>query len=388
MGEHEARDRPAAHPDVSGGGCEPYDTWDEFCEELRQAGRVLLRAGAPRDELTQAEGHRYLVRMIRAGFENAFDLADPLHPQLAPMVGPRLLYEGVTSDARYLHAFIDGRRCYRIRGTRGDAPLLELGVYTGKLGLHEKSHLIASLTEERLEVGPDGSIEVGIGPGPRPGNWLDSEGRARYMMIRQYAHDWSGLTPGRFAIEPEGGDPGRPPLGMEEIRRALRDTAAFLRSAPEFWASISDYWAERAPNQFLSQLEADRRTDVAPPSGHQFSCGYFRLEPDEALLVRLRPGEVPFWGLELANYWYETIGFGRPESHLNNRSAQREPDGSVRAVVSLRAPGVPNWVDPKGHREGTLIFRWSRSADPVPRIDTKLVPHAALPGALAAWGDA
>jgi len=367
---------------------DPVQVWDEFCEELRRAGRVLLRAGAPQDALTQAEGHRFLVRMIRAGFENACDLADPLHPELAPMVGPRLLYEGVTSDARYLHAFLDGRRRYRIRGTRGDAPLVELGVYTGKMGLHEKSHLVASLTEERLVVGPDGSVEVGIGPGPRPGNWLDTEGRARYLMIRQYAHDWSGLAPGRFSIELEGGERDRPPLGMDEIRRALRDTAGFVRSAPEFWASLSDYWAARAPNRFLPQLEADRRTDVAPPSGHQFSCGYFRLEPDEALLVRLRPGEVPFWGLELANYWYETIGWGRPESRINNRSAHREPDGSVRGVISLAPPGVPNWLDPKGHREGTLIFRWSRSPDPVPQIETRLVLRADLPGAFATWGAA
>jgi hypothetical protein len=96
MSEHDPRDRSSLDPDDPDGGCKTTETWDEFCEELRQAGSVLLRAGAPRDELTQAEGHRYLVRMIRAGFENAFDLADPLHPQLAPMVGPRLLYEGVT----------------------------------------------------------------------------------------------------------------------------------------------------------------------------------------------------------------------------------------------------------------------------------------------------
>lgn len=371
--------------DDGGKDHDPLAIWNEFCDELRRAGRVLLRDGAPRDELTQAEGHRYLVRMIRAGFENTFELADPLDPVLAPMVGPRLLYEGVTSDARYLHTFIDGSRRYRIHGTRGDAPLFEVGVYTGKMGLHDPSHLIASLTEERLRVGEDGSVEVGIGPGKGTGNWLDTEGRARYLMIRQYAHDWSDLVPGRFAIELEGGSPPRPPLGLGEIRRALRETAGFLHRAPEFWASISDYWAGRAVNCFLPQLEADRRTDVAPPSGHQFSCGYFRLEPDQALLVRFRPDEVPFWGLELANYWYETIGFGRPESHLNNRSARREPDGSVRAVVSLAPPGVPNWLDAKGHREGTLIFRWSRSPDPVPRIETRLVRLAELPGAFDSW---
>jgi len=151
--------------DAEPAGGDPARVWDEFCAELREAGRVLLRAGAPRDELTQVEGHRFLVRMIRAGFENACDLADPLHPALAPMVGPRLLYDGVTSSARCLHGLVDGSLRYRVRGTRGDAPLFELGGCTGKTGLHDPSHLIASLTEERLEIGADGSVEVGIGPG-------------------------------------------------------------------------------------------------------------------------------------------------------------------------------------------------------------------------------
>jgi hypothetical protein len=79
-----------------------------------------------------------------------------------------------------------------------------------------------------------------------------------------------------------------------------------------------------------------------------------------------------FWSLGLANYWYETIGYGRRDSHLNSGSAAREADGSVRAVISADRPaesaGIANWIDPRGHREGTMIFRWSRSSVPVPEI--------------------
>ena len=56
------------------------------------------------------------------------------------------------------------------------------------------------------------------------------------------------------------------------------------------------------------------------------------------------------------------------------------------AVISLAPPGLPNWLDPKGHREGTMIFRWSRSQDPVPEIATRLVARADLPEAADAWG--
>jgi hypothetical protein len=349
------------------------DAWGHFCDDLKRAGEVLLRDSTPRDEQTLAEGCRHLVRMIRAGFENAHELADPLHPELAPMVGPTLVYEGVTSDARYLHAFIDGRETYRIRGARGGAPLMEFGVYTGKMGIHELSHLVGSLTEAELKVDRDGSLEVVLAPEQQKGNWVRTTPETRYMMIRQYAHDWTQTQPARLEIQREGAEAARAPLDLEVLRDALQKTARFVQTAPGFWASISDYWAGFAVNRFVAQLDADRKTDVAPPSGHHFSCGYFRLALDEALVVTLAPDEVPYWSLELANYWYETLGYGRGGSHVNNRQVAHEPDGSVRAVISAQDPGVPNWLNTLGHREGTMIFRWSRSPDPVPPIETQLV---------------
>ncbi|MCP4903556.1 MAG: DUF1214 domain-containing protein [bacterium] len=171
------------------------------------------------------------------------------------------------------------------------------------------------------------------------------------------------------------------PLTLERVREALADTVAFTRGASEIWAGISDYWSGFAVNRLVPQLDADARTDIAPPSGHHFSCGYFRIEPDEALLLRFDPdrhGEAAYWSLGLANYWYETIGWGSPRSQLNSRSACYEPDGSVSAVISHEDPGRSNWVDPQGHREGTLVFRWSRSEVGVPPIETQLVSLSTL----------
>jgi hypothetical protein len=360
---------------------DPAAIWDEFCEALKGAGDVLRRDATPRDELTLAEGHRHLIRMVRAGFENVQEMADTAHPVIAPMVGPLLQYEGTTSDARYLHSFIDGRRNYRVTGTRGGAPLFEIGAYTGKQGIHEVSHLIRSITEETLEVADDGRVEVYIGPGKRSGNWIETDEQARYMMIRQYAHDWSDREEGVFRIECL--DDVSPPaeLDLDAIRAGLMRTVAFTKRASNSWAGISDYWANFAVNRFAAELGVDARTDIAPPSGHHFSCGYFRIEPDEALVVRFNPdahASSAYWSLGLASYWYETIGWGRPESQLNSGTARFEDDGSVCAVIAHRDPGRPNWLDPQGHREGTLVFRWSRSSAPVPPIDAELVSLGSL----------
>ena len=38
--------------------------WDEFCDTLKAAGASLSFPGAPRDAFNQAEGYRYLSRLI------------------------------------------------------------------------------------------------------------------------------------------------------------------------------------------------------------------------------------------------------------------------------------------------------------------------------------
>jgi len=361
---------------------DPGKLWDEFCESLKRAGDVLRRPETPTDPQTLAEGYRFLMRMLRVGFENNLELADPAHPQLSPMVGRMVQYEGITSDARYLHALIDGRATHRVRGRRGDAPLFEIGIYTGKMGMHEPSHLIASITEQTLVVGRDGGVEVVLSPEPHPGNWLRTDESTRYLMIRQYAADWTDRAPGRFTIEREGAAAAREPLTLEAIRESLARTAEFAERNPRIWAGISDYWASHVVNRFLPQVEADARTDIAPPSGHAFSCGYFDVEPDSALKIELEPGRAAYWSLGLSNYWYETIGYGDPTSHLNKGTAVADRDGRVRIVLAHAKPpasaGIPNWLDPKGHREGTMVFRWSRPIDPLPEIRCELVPWRSL----------
>ncbi|MBW2268639.1 MAG: DUF1214 domain-containing protein [Deltaproteobacteria bacterium] len=352
------------------------ESWANFCDELKRAGQVLQREAIAGDDLSLAEGYRHLVRMIRAGFEMTGEFGDTRHPELVPMATRTMLSEGVTSDARYHQAFIDGSASHRISGERGQAPFIEFGVYTGRTGFHDSSKLTGCLTERELDVDADGRFELLLSPNQHAGNWIRTDAATRYLFVREYAHDWSTLRPGDFAIERTDTAGPKAPLELAAIRRALAETARFVQSAPPFWAGISDYWAGFAVNEIVPQQQADSATDITVPSGHRFACGYFRLEPDEALLVNFRPQPAPYWGLHLDNYWYEPLSWADNRSQLNNHSVHSEPDGSVRVVISARAPAAPgNWLDTQGHRQGTIVFRWSRSDEPLPEFTTRLV-HA------------
>ena len=57
-------------------------SWEEFCDTLKAAGASLRFPGAPRDPFNQAEGYRYLSRLVRAGLEGFLEDADPRAPVL------------------------------------------------------------------------------------------------------------------------------------------------------------------------------------------------------------------------------------------------------------------------------------------------------------------
>jgi hypothetical protein len=117
-----------------------------------------------------------------------------------------------------------------------------------------------------------------------------------------------------------------------------------------------------------------------------FGIGYFRLAEDEALLVEVKPPPAKYWSVHLGNYWMESLDFASHQSSLNGHQAVLDPDGIFRAVVSLRDPGVPNWLDSAGHSEGSMIYRWNQ-AEGAPIPTTRVVRfgeiRAALPAATA-----
>ena len=147
------------------------------------------------------------------------------------------------------------------------------------------------------------------------------------------------------------------------------------------WAAIVDQRRAAPPNRFfVFETEHKDDLDEAPemPTGHRFSSGYFRLREDEALVIDFAPADVPYWGLDTTSYWFEPLSYADHRSHYNNRTVHCEPDGSVRIVISLRDPGVPNWIDTRGHLEGPMLFRWSRTHLPVPDIQARVVPRSDL----------
>lgn len=355
--------------------------WEAFCDQLKLAGAVLARESTPDDELTQAEGLRKLLRMIRMGFEASLEYGNTDFPEVYQLVTPTTVGEGENADAHYHQAMIDGSKTYRISGRRGDAPFIEFTVYAGKIGLDSGSAQVGAITEADLKVGPDGSYELMLSPDPQPGNWIRTTPEATVLYIRQYAHDWRKARDTTFKIERVGATGYRPSLTVAEVSQAMNRTATYVARSSNIWAAIVDQRRAAPPNRIFNFEEEQKDSgEEAPemPIGHRFSSGYFRLAEDEALVLSFKPADVPYWGMAMTNYWFEPFTYTEHRSHYNNRTVHYEADGSVKIVIAAKDPGVPNWMDTMGHLEGPVIFRWSRTRLPVPDIQAEVVKLANL----------
>ena len=352
--------------------------WEDFCESLKGAAHVLLREQTPKGPFDQAEGVRHLTRALRMGLEAIVEYGDPAHPVLFEAKDEGTLTGGVAPDMTYHEAIIDADHCYRIVGPMSSAPWLEISTYEGKPGMHDDATLVGSITEEQLEVDEDGGLEVLIGGPPRNRNWLPSPSGQGLVMVRHVAHDWSLCTRPNLRIETIDADDASPTVDLESLRRSLEWVTRYVPALPMVWANSSvDPSFGFLANQVVNvDFDPEKGLNIGRDQLH--SVGSFDLDDDQALELRFVPAECGYWSAFLTTYWFEPYQYGDRggNSHLNDQDVTREPDGSVRLVISARDPGVSNWLDTRGHRRGMIVFFWLRVPDRLNPIECRVLPTA------------
>src|SRR5262245_7652443 len=174
--------------------------WEQFCDQLKAAGRLLERPTTPRGAHDQAAGARLLARNIALALQFELENSDPLHPELLHYFDPIRKQGGDNTDALYVGAPINGSDDYVIHGTRGSAryfaiTVLEDGAtpWGGKV--------VGTLFGEQVPVAPDGSFRVVLSPNPQPGASIRTTPGSWRVTIRQFFADWSNEEPMRARID-------------------------------------------------------------------------------------------------------------------------------------------------------------------------------------------
>ena len=368
--------------------------WDDFCDTLKAAGRIVVRETPDGDPLDRVEGFRYLTRMIMMASARAVERRTPgVRPQPVRLIPPPLRGgQGVQSPNQdHIVQPVDARYRYRVTGTLGSAythlsawsPPIPADVGAFGVGLDAENHLASfnpnmALTPHSFVLAElaaaDGTVDFVLSvDDPGDGEvWFPMTPLTRELMGRVVYEDRGAQSPPRLEIRCLDQHP-RPATPEPD------DMAARLAVAGQLVLGLlSDYggWTRdllTRENQLEFTRELYERIGGSPDDRH-FEFGYWRLQPGTALVVEFAEPRCQHWNFQLCNHWMENLAdYARGRGYVDSHGAVRGPGNRVRIVVAAADPGVGNWVDPGGRDHGVMGLRFVQPATP-PAVSSRLVP--------------
>ena len=339
-------------------------TWDEFCDALKAAGASLTLPGAPRDAASQAEGYRYLTRLLRGGLEAFLEHGDPVRPELRRTVSETIKIGADNPDNAYYNAAVSGAYRYLISGTRGTVKRLSFHMQRGSYGSSGGLQPAGKLEAADLVTDGNGRFEIhaSVARPPEAVNWLPMTSDTTLFMVRQTFGDRFVETEAEVSIRClDNVEPRR--LTPEVLDTALTQTAAFVAGT----SAIFSRWAvgfKKHPNT-LPRFSDAVSTAAGGDPRIAYYHSYWRLAEDEALVIHTPVPDCEYWNFQVNNIWMESLDYRYNRIHINGENAELNSDGTVTIVVSQRDPGVPNHLTTDGRRFGTMCFRWVGAQDPI-----------------------
>jgi Protein of unknown function (DUF1214) len=362
--------------------------FDRWLDAQRQALELVVASDHPGTPEDWAEGHRWVTRIASLALDYVVEKGDPLRPVMfhAQDEYRKLLVDN--PDVDYHFAVLDDRESYRLRGRRGEAPYLgfTLGTDIFRPSQGGRTGTLSQTYVDQFELGPDGEFEIVLSPERPTGvkNWIRLEPGTQHIAVRETFYDKRTQRRSSLAIERIGAT--EPPRCTPELlAKQLEDAAVYLlfivRTGIAMWAGATARMNEIVGASGKRHVEAqDDQVRSHSDTDMVYMGGRFQLELGRALVANIQPPPYPFvyWGLVVVNPWMESFDYRHRHINTNNHLAGKDADGSWTIVVAAEDPGVPNWLDTGGRREGFLLLRWVLAGDAPPTPTCRLVEVASL----------
>lgn len=340
-------------------------SWDEFCERLKQVGQIILRPETPSSDIDRAEGLRYLARLTRLGLELCFEHADADFPVFLNAWNATTKAGSDNPDNHYLNATVRGDREYRLRGVKGTARSLRFATLADRYATEGAMALTGSLRAKDMVFEPDGRFEVIVSRDPRPGNWLALAADSNLLTVRQSLGDRRREVPATVVIERIGGPPTPRLLTPKRSDWALRGATSFMSRVVDRYADWAQ-WFQARPNRIHDLKDTPFREEGGDPQTC-YMHGYWSVAADEALVLETRVPSCEMWNFQLSNYWMESLDYRYYQVCVNKQSARYNADGSLTLIVGASDPHCGNFLDTAGHHCGMMALRWTGAQSyPVP----------------------
>ncbi len=336
---------------------------------IAEAEKLVVAAPHIETEADLLEGLQYLAGCIAGCTHLAFDYERD-HPFLQSGTGPFTKMGLDNPDTLYFGTRVHADRDYVVAGRRGTTTDLSFQLLGGEYTDDNVPVSQAAFDDRELEVADDGSFEWRFRPSS-PGQ----------LVMREVYGDWSARRGTLTICRLDTAGTAPPPLTRETIEKRYATAGKQLVTRVKTWLQFPQWFYL---NITVNTMVAPRLTPGGLATQYS-SAGHFELRPDQALVITVPVSDAPYLGFQLGSMWYISLDYINHQTSLNNTQAQADPDGKVRIVVADQNPGVTNWVETLGHRQGFLQFRWQRVSRELTEADgptVELVDFDAMPAKL------
>lgn len=337
------------------------ELWQAFSKAVSDLQKLVWEDPRIKDELTKAEGLRYLTRLVAGAIPMTMESWNPDYPSLLTFLSSRIQYGLPAADALYQWATVHGDHVYRIKGERGSAYMLDVESRKGHFAHVDRWQVVDR--SSAFEVNDDGSFEIVLSREKQPGNWLEIGEGLGDIIFRQYFYDWEHEQPARVQITRDNAHYPAPPLTPDVIAKRMQLLIDWISTLPAFFATqVESYYAVPTNDMTFDEVS------IGWAELRYGKCNYECAE-DEALVIELTPPQAQYWSLQLYSQYWDARDWNLRQTSINGHQALIDPDGKFRAVISHRDPGVQNWLDAASHTTGLLSARYFRAdAFIVPKI--------------------
>ena len=257
-------------------------------------------------------------------------------------------YAGDSPDRAYRGVSVSPAYRYQVSGRRvGSGPL-----YIGLESLPPPAFWglppLAAIASKDIDFAADGSFTVSVDATPADGsrNHLQMPPATTMLLLRDTIPDWKNQLPNQLTIKRVDTAPAKPRSRDAMVKEAVVLMDEAITASLKYFAGI---WSRNT-----NELNVFVR-----PLGWGLLCvNRFSLQDDEAMMITLDPQSARYLSIQVMDPWLRSAAYHNRTTSMNNFQAKANADGSVTYVMSLKDPGVYNWIDSGGLRDGIAVVRW------------------------------
>jgi len=331
----------------------------DYLKPLEEAVNEIANTWRPDDPEYRADVYRQIMMQFSYGYF-AFFHADPEHPDWAPLWNPVYTLQPNPDDI-YLYAPISSDYSYKVSGNRGTVFMTTFTTQRSLPGLPWDNDVVGEYYNDidsgDLQIDADGNFELLLSqekPEGYTGNWLKIAEGAHVLMTRYRSYDWVNEVDPRMSIRCLNPVGLKPRLSPEQILERIEQMAGMPVKATKLFYEMQNAILRKVGTNVFDpvKLGGSFTRQVYLPTCYEFEDG-------EALIIETDlPEQRRYWNFQLNDPYFNATEYVYRLSSTNGHFAKVSSDGKFRAVISLEDPGVPNWLDPAGFKQGTVYGRW------------------------------